>query len=206
MGFYVINNGCDIHMKEKSNDIRKLYDIYPNEFLFIFVGNVGIRKNQKQVVDAFSILGSEERKSIKILFIGGGDYIDLEGYIKDKGVDFNLKVVGPVDKEDVSNYYIAADATILTSVSEGFGLSIIEGYTYGKPSLIFDDLPAYKELFISDAMLGCPSRETEVLAKAMLQMSSQKWNEQKIREWAGNFSLEEMARKYEKLYSEVIEK
>lgn len=204
MSFSVITNGCDVRQKSQIVDIRLKYSIHKNVFLFVFVGNVNTNKNQRQVVDAFCLIDEQVRKNIKVIFAGGGDWKQLADYIAEKKLDSNLIVCGPIAKEDIHNYYLAADATILTSLSEGFGLSIIEGFVYGLPCLTFANLPAVKNLYSPDSMLLCEFRDTHRLAECMLKMVDIDWDKNAIIEHSKQFSLQNMADRYINLYRDSI--
>lgn len=205
MPFSVIPNGCEACQKAQTLDIRTKYRISDEDFLFVFVGNVNPNKNQKQVVDAFKLINETFRQSIKILFVGGGDWKELVEYTAVNDLSSNLIACGPVPKEEVHNFYIAANATILTSLSEGFGLSIIEGFVYGCPCLTFSDLPAVKDLFSLDSMLLCETRDTVKLAESILMMTQLDWNQEAIKEHGKQFSLGNMARKYITLYRDCLQ-
>lgn len=206
MGFFVVTNGCDILRKKQNMNIRDLYGIDDYDFLFVFVGNVNTNKNQKQVVDSFALLHKEIQLHIKILFVGGGEYHKLEKYIGDKNLSDSLFVHGPIDKGNVHNIYIAADATILTSLSEGFGLSIIEGFVYGKPNLTFSDLPAVHDLYNPECMLLCENRHDKTLADKLVEMTKTKWNKDFIIDYARKFSFEQMGKNYNFLYTAIKDK
>lgn len=197
--FYVVLNGCYSMVKDPTKDVRTLYNFH-NEFLFCFVGNVGENKNQKQVVDAFYALPEQNKQRIGVLFVGGGEYEELREYIKQKKLEDRLVVCGPVPQEEVHNYYCAADATILTSKSEGFGLSIIEGMRYGLPSLVFSDLYAVPDLYDKNAMITVEKRTDEELARRMVDMVNHEWDNNAIKKLSERFTLEEMAKNYLNIY------
>lgn len=200
--FYVVLNGCKSIIMQPTKDIRSLYQI-GDVFLFAFVGNIGDCKNQKQVVDAFSLLSAEERKKIKVVFVGGGEVEMLRNYIKSKCLSDYLIVCGSVPQDDVHNFYCAANATILTSKSEGFGLSIIEGMRYGLPNLVFSDLPAVTDLYDECAMLTIDKRTDEELSKKMVEMTECVWNRDAIKKHSDKFTLEEMANNYIQVYKNL---
>lgn len=202
--FMVISNGCDIAPRQSSNNIRELYGIKNLDFLFVFVGSIGVRKNQSQVVEALKILKSNNHDNIKCMFLGGGDIKVLRNKVELYNLTSQAIVIGFVEKERLTDFYNAADATILTSLSEGFGLSIIEGFVYGKPNLIFSDLPAANDLYNENAMLLCPSRDTHKLAECMIEMTSKNWDSNFIKSYSRNFSLEKMADNYIDFYKKTI--
>lgn len=206
MSFYVINNGCDINYKAPTKNIRKEYGILGSDFLFLFVGNITRNKNQLQVVEALKLISTAGIKNIKCLFIGGGEVESLIQEIKRLNVQDMAVVVGFIEKKYLFNYYNAADATILTSHTEGFGLSIIEGYVYGKPNLTFADLPAVKDLYCEYTMLLCKCRANTELAKSMIKMSNCKWDRERIKQYSKKFSLNVMAESYIEMYYKILYK
>ena len=152
--FYMISNGTALKEMLPTEDIRKRYGINHNDFVFLFVGNISLNKNQRQVVEAFELLPPLEKERIKIIFCGGQmDGGVVVSMIKEKHLEKSLIYAGFVPNTDIHNYYTATDATILPSLSEGFGLSIIEGYVFGKPSLAFKDMSAIEELYSDDTMI-----------------------------------------------------
>lgn len=200
--FYLITNGCDVVKKQQNIDIRARFGIY-DQFVFTYVGNVSDCKNQKQFVDAFCLLPDRLKQKITVLFVGGGDYMSLSDYIKSKGLSEKLIVCGLIDKDEVFNYYIAANATVLISLSEGFGLSLIEGFVYGKPALVFEDLAAVTDLYDEDSMYAVKSRSNEALAEGIKKMLEIKWNCDAICMHAQKFSLQNMATNYINLYKKL---
>lgn len=201
MNFSVICNGCDVIPKGiSSKDIRAELGISKDDFLFVFVGNINPNKNQSQVVDALKEIVSEGISNIKCMFIGGGDVETLKEKVKDNNLSNVAYVLGFIDKVELPDYYSASDATILTSLTEGFGLSIVEGFVYGKPNLTFSDLPAVKDLFNEDSMLLCRDRKVSSLSSAMKEMTMRSWDKQKIQNISKEFSYEIMASKYLDFY------
>lgn len=206
MPFSVVLNGCEAVAKECYYNVRKTFGILDADFLFVFVGNINGNKNQIAVVDAFSLIPIEKRNHIKVLFVGGGCVENLKNYIAEKGLSRNLLVVGAVPKSDVHNYYIASDATILTSLSEGFGLSIVEGYIYGKPTVTFVDLSAYTDICTPQTSIGIETRTPEALANGMLNCMSKKWDYNHISEFGKKFSYDSMKVNYIALYKRILNK
>ncbi len=206
MAFSVICNGCDVTPTPCTSNVRKSLGVSDDDFLFVFVGNINPNKNQFQVVDALKLLTLKGRNNIKCIFIGGGDVDSLKSKIKESNLSGITFVLGFIEKSDLPKYYSSADATILTSISEGFGLSIVEGYVYGKPNLTFGDLPAVKDLYNEEVMMLCPNRQTSTLAEYMEMMSQKDWDADVISQFAKRFSFERMASKYIDFYSETLSK
>ena len=202
--FYMISNGTALTEMPPTIDIRKRYGIKEDDFVFLFVGNISVHKNQRQVVEAFDYLTPSEKEKIKVVFCGGQmDGGVVVSMIKDRHLENSLIYAGVIPNTDIYNYYAAADATILPSLSEGFGLSIIEGYVFGKPTLAYKDMSAIEELYSEDTMLCPVDRQTPSLADGMSKMMKKEWNSDRIKAFSRQFTVGEMADKYIALYQKL---
>lgn len=208
MTFYTILNGCSIDKREDINNKLDQDTIskHISDFVFLFVGNISSNKNQFQVIEAYEKIPAENKINIKVIFVGGGNYLSLKDQIKKRGVENNLIVIGPVEREKLHEYYNLCDATILTSKSEGFGLSIIEGFSHGKPCLTFRNLGAIDDIYDERAVLLCENRTTEYLAEAMVKMTNIKWDHKFIEQYSELFSLDKMADHYIETYRDIIKR
>ena len=206
MPFTVVLNGCDITPKPVDLDVRERLKISPETFLFVFVGNINKNKNQVQVVDAMRLFSEAKRARIGVVFVGGGDVEYLNQYIANNGLSSSMWAMGAVPKWEVHNYYAAANASVLTSLSEGFGLSIIEGYIYGLPTVTFRDLGAYEDICTDTTSIGVPERSDSALAKGMEECMSRSWDHKEIRRFGQMFGNEAMRDRYLALYEQIIRK
>lgn len=203
--FSVVCNGCDVIRKIVFDDIRKNYDIVSDNFVFAFVGNISVNKNQIQVARAWKLLPDDVQKNCKVLFVGRyKDDDELVHYIRDNNLGKNLILCGIQPKGKIPAFYEACNATILTSLTEGFGLSIIEGFVYGKPNVAFSDLPAIEDLYDEKAMILAIERNDNALADAMEKMINNKFEKKYICSMSHKFSFEKMADKYHNLYNSVL--
>ena len=204
--FSLVSNGCDIKPKLPNYNVRGNYKIKESDFVFLFVGNISENKNQIAVARAFKLLPKEMQNTVKVVFCGGFyDNGCLLKFIEDNSLYDKLICCGAIPKNEIHNYYIAANATILTSLSEGFGLSIIEGFAYGIPNLCFNDLSAVEDMYSPQAMITV-ERGDENLASGMQNMISCKWDRDFIVKYASRFSLEKMAENYLSLFTKIINK
>lgn len=203
--FSVICNGCNVQMKPKTEDTRKEWNIALDDFVFAFVGNVSANKNQYQVARAWKLLPNDLRSKCKVLFVGRYKEDDeFVKYIRDNHFGNNLILCGMQPKDKVPAFYQACDATILTSITEGFGLSIIEGFAYGKPNVTFSDLPAIEDLYDENAMILARGRSDDDLADAMARVMRSSFDKDYICDYSKKFSFEKMAEKYCELYRSII--
>jgi glycosyltransferase involved in cell wall biosynthesis len=203
--FIVITNGCVINNMRKQTNIREQYGIAPTDFVFACVGNISERKNQFQILQAYLMLPESIKKYVKILFVGKIDDVRVLDLIAANDLQDHLILCGSVCKEDVDSFYVASNATILASVSEGFGLSIIEGFSYGLPALVFSDMDAIPDLYHKDAMIAVNIRSDKALSQGMIDMCDTVWNRSWIVQYAHNFSLDKVAENYLLFYKKALD-
>lgn len=202
--FSVICNGCEVKKSVATFNVRAKYGIVSDDFVFAFVGNVSVNKNQIQVARAWKLLPEGLRKRCKVLFVGRYKEEDeLVRFINMYNLHEYLILCGIQPKDIVSSYYQVCDATILTSITEGFGLSIIEGFVYGKPNVTFADLPAVPDLYNENVMVTADKRTDQVLAQAMAEVMHKEFDTRYISEYAHIFSFENMAEHYCELYKSI---
>jgi len=130
---------------------------------FKFIGKKG-------VLNIFCVRSIEERARIDLLIkvclklkeyslpivisvAGKGPLLDKYRNIIEKENIDNLFLLGYINDEELTNYYIECDIVMLPSeYGEGFGLPIIEGYLFGKP-VIASNKCAIPEIIIDKKML-----------------------------------------------------
>lgn len=205
--FSVITNGCETKINNNiyHMNIRETYNIKTDAKIMLCIGNIGINKNQIQIVRSFSRLSENDIKRLVILFLGtdmtNGNFSKV---IKKSGLNSSLIYCGNIPKDDVAAYYKQADYNIVASISEGFGLSIIEGFVYGLPCLTFHNLDAVPDLYSENSMLLISERTDEALANGISQILNMEFDKKDIQMHAQQFSLEQMGEKYVDFYRAML--
>jgi glycosyltransferase involved in cell wall biosynthesis len=163
----VIPNGIDISLKPSSINIRRKFGVPLSGRLCIAVGSVCQRKNQIQILKALAAMPATFRKNVWLIIVGkiSKDYPIMKEAEK-LGLDDRVFFTGFVQHEDIHNYYAAADINIVASKDEGFGLSIIEGFVYGVPTVAFADLDAIQDVYDEKSMILCDERNDEEIGRA----------------------------------------
>jgi glycosyltransferase involved in cell wall biosynthesis len=204
----VVLNGVQkntIGQYNRSIDIRKKHGISNNKKLLLSVGNLSYRKNQEAIIRAISILSSNLKNEICVLFLGV-DHTKgkLEELARKLNVSNYVRFCGNINRNSLCNYYFQSDLNLTVSISEAFGLPIIEGFFCGLPSLIFSDLEAVEDLFSEDAMIKIADRSDIGLANGIISALGKIWDRNKIMEHAKKFSIEKAATKYIEIYNKII--
>lgn len=215
----VINNGTDIGYSETYNkyrnnndgdfandyvDIYKEYNIPINKKVMLCVGNISVAKNQIQVIRAFSLLDLNIKNKLCLLIIGNIDKsLELDKLIERYNLSESIKLCGFLTKSKLVYYYKQASFNILASLTEGFGMSIIEAFNYGIPSVTFNDIDAIYDLYDEKVMLVSNDRSDIELAKCIQKLYLTKWDVDYIKNYAKNFSYKNMVDKYRNLYNKI---
>ena len=136
--FQVINNGVDLKnykpvdlaVKEEK---KKKINFKSEDKLIISVGRLTPQKNQKQLIEAFSIF-SKKHPEYKLIILGqGGLFNDLSALINQLNISNNIFLLG--SKQNLIDYYQASDFFASTSLIEGFGIAHVEAMACGLPIL-----------------------------------------------------------------------
>lgn len=134
--YRIIYNGCTI--KDRQNDVGSESTTVPNKLVdtpFIYsIGTIARKKN-------FHVLPALLVNNNYQLVIAGitqqPDYLKkIQDCAHDLGVADRLIFTGPISDQDKQWYYAHCTAFVFPSLSEGFGLPLVEAMHFGKPVFI----------------------------------------------------------------------
>ena len=182
--------------------IRGQYNIPQNEKILVCTGTVSVRKNQAQLVKAFSKLNECIKKKIHILIVGNDSQIDMKSLVREYGVEDRVHIVGFVYPHQMADYYEQADGVIVPSLYETFGMSIIEAYMYGLPVAVSDDLDAFADVYDEQGCVVIKNRSDEAICDAIETLISRSWDRTAIRKLCSEFSSDVIGKKYVDFYRE----
>lgn len=168
---------------------------------FVCIGSICDRKNQFFLLKALHALPLGIKERIHVRFIGNDR---TEGEFDRQIVSLGLSDIaencGFVPPEEVKDYLAEADGNIMVSKSEAFGLSVIEGFQYGLPTLTYSDVAAAKDFYSEDAVMLIDDRSEIALAEGISQFIDKEWDAKKIKEWGRQFQLCKVADRYVEIY------
>ncbi|MFQ5801250.1 MAG: glycosyltransferase family 4 protein, partial [Candidatus Hydrothermarchaeales archaeon] len=140
----VCHNGVDTDIfspgrvkKERTEELRKEFDIKDDEAVLLYVGRLEQMKGVDNLVSAMPLV-LKENPDTKLLILGKGT---LEGKIKHINSDLGIedKVVMDtrfVDDEAKIHYYAATDCCIFPSLYEPFGIVALEAMAMERPVVV----------------------------------------------------------------------
>lgn len=127
----VIYNGVSdsiaaVTNKEIINQVKSKFEL-TKPFLF-YVGNAYPHKNLENLILAFELLN---QNNDLILFLGGKEDYFYQRLKKDYGNLNNIVFGGYLTDDEISALYSSCEAFVYPSISEGFGIQIIEALKIG---------------------------------------------------------------------------
>ncbi len=169
----------------RTQSILANYGIHRAERFILYVGGLSPHKNLTTLVDAYArLLRCESYGDLRLVLVGDfqGDvffssYPSLRETVHQSGLASRVVFTGFVPDAELVHLYNAAQALVLPSFDEGFGLPVLEAMACGIP-VVASRIPALRGL-ANDAGLffepGAPDelahRLGEVLSNAQLRQA-----------------------------------
>ncbi|GAB3510044.1 hypothetical protein GCM10027341_47900 [Spirosoma knui] len=201
----VISNGVAIDTK------RAMDQIEPPAFLsgndkpyFLFLGVIHPKKNVHTLVPMLEAFPDYQ------LVLAGPDNHPYAEHIREQaqklGTSDRLIMPGAVDEQTKSWLYAHCEAFLFPSLSEGFGLPVVEAMSFGKPVFISDltSLPEVggKEAYYFESF--DPESMAQTVHDGLNDFGQNPLREQRLRKRAASFSWPNVAGEYWKLYQTLV--
>ncbi len=218
-----IPNGVDLSRFGQPSDrlqVRRRHGIDDETFLFLTVSRNHPKKNLAGLVRAVALLETAREQDFKVLIVGAGtgsllplvrelglaDRVALHGEIggqMTQGGEVN------VPSDALVELYQTADAFVLPSLLETFGIVLVEAMAAGLP-VITTDAPGCRDVARGgiDAVVA-PAGDDAALADAMgrliLEDTTRRDLSRRARKRAADFSWDSVVEQYLALYQKMID-
>lgn len=179
-------------------------------FVWLAVGRFHVQKDYPNLLNAFAQV-ARRFSNVRLLIAGDGPLrTDMEDLAKKLGLDVYIRFLGIY--HNVSELMNAADAFVLSSRYEGFGLVLAEAMACQLP-VVATDSGGPREI-LNEGRLGflVTPGEPNSLGDAMLKLMALPKAERQAMGQAGrayveaNYSLKQVVDKWEALYMEMLGK
>lgn len=146
-----VNNGVDIHRYSptpQANDqaLRQSLGLTRGGPVFLAVGGIETRKNTLRIFAAFRQV-LQQRTNAQLIIVGGASLLDHDDYRQSfnaavvesgivSGLCQSLIITGPLPDADMPSVFRLADALVFPSLTEGFGLVVLEAIISGTPTIV----------------------------------------------------------------------
>jgi glycosyltransferase involved in cell wall biosynthesis len=145
---------------------------------FLHVGVMEKRKNLGMLIEAFAqLVQAAEYKTLKLVLVGQrgpretlDDFDNLQDLVKRHSLQERVLFPGYLSENEVKRYFSNALAYVFPSNNEGFGLPVLEAFSYGLP-VIISNQGALKEV-AGNAALILEKNSVSCLTEALHQVAS----------------------------------
>lgn len=144
--------------------------------------SIGRLSSEKGFSDLISVvdLVRQHVKDIKLHLIGDGALREyLEKKIKDLKLENNIIMHGYLDKKEIEKYMLDSSIYVMTSLTESFGLVLIEAMSYGLPLIAFDSASGARELINKNNGILVENRDRYEMARSIINLL--KSNDKKLK-------------------------
>ena len=201
---FCVVNGTNVKMKDVSTLGKPaVFEKLKGKKVLLCIGGFNARKNQHAIIDAVGKMNHKEKNEVCVLFIGAGNKFKISRILKTSKAPNSLFFIGTVPPSEMSSYYYYCDGTITTSLNESFGLTIIEGFCYGKPAILFNDIDSFKDLYDEKVCVPITEHSDKGIIKAINELTSKDWDYTYIRSYVNKFTTERVYKEYLEVYRKV---
>ncbi len=157
----VLGNAPSLHVYPYNEQILAQYNLQPQHY-FLMVGSNSLRKNTHMVAQAFANNASLQKTKLVIV---GGKFANLAA-TKQLNAP-NLIYTDYISDSELRSLYHNALALIFPSISEGFGIPIIEAMAEQTP-ILAADIPVLHEICAASALYFNPYLVNELITQIEL--------------------------------------
>lgn len=202
----VVNNMVGNDFIELANCPQK--HIRGGKLKFVTVGNLIPRKGLDYLIESLHIL-TLPKDSWEMNIVGDGpERNKLTALIDKYNLYDNVKLLGAKDRKGVIETLCSNDVFVLASLSETFGVVVIEALACGLP-VIVTDCGGTKDIINSQNGVMCPVKDPQKLAECFTYMMNNYRNYDSVQIVADcqtRFSSDSIGKQLEGIFEEVIRK
>jgi glycosyltransferase involved in cell wall biosynthesis len=172
-------------------------------FTLLHVGRLSPPKDQESLLRAFA-LAKGSVPDLQLWIVGDGPLrLKLQELARNLRIDTATQFFG--EQADVGPFYGAADLFVMSSVSEGLPMSLLESMSAGLPAVVTDVGGMREVSHLTESVMTVPASDYKALGNAIQTAAENRCGFGQLRRAARqcyeqNFTLERMANDYIRLY------
>lgn len=211
----VAHNGVDVDQLRRvadarsKNSAREDFGIASGDFLIVCAARYVAKKGQTYLVEALARLKAQGMTRIKLVLAGvGAARSPLNQDVARLGLGDVVQIHDVIDQTRLIPLIAAADACVMPSLREPFGIAAAEAMALGVPTVL-TAVDGFVELAgVDHAALLVPPADPPALAEAIRQLSedcsmAQTLGKRGARRIAGHFSLDACAERWAEIFDAV---
>lgn len=182
--FVVVSEDLKEFYKNKIGDTKCLYipnvidNIYDKpkynaNYNLVSVGRFSKEKAFEDLIEVIGIV-KKDIPNIHLNLVGDGKLKnDITNKIESLDLKENIKLCGYLSQSEIKKVMLDSSLYVMTSLTESFGLVLIEANSYGIPCIAFDSASGAKQI-IENKELLISNRDKEKMAKLIVKLLKDK--------------------------------
>lgn len=197
----VIYNGIDSKLSYNPQNFTYFQKLYGLEKPFIFyVGNAYPHKNLERLILAFTAFNQQNRYNL--VLAGRSDFFYERLKDNFKNLE-NIKFVGGLSDEELSKFYSSSQFFVYPSISEGFGIQIVEALGL-RSKVCCSNNSVFTEIAESNAVYFNPFDIEDMVSAFNKTISSEeKISQEEIKRLEEKFNWKISAQMHHNLYEKI---
>jgi teichuronic acid biosynthesis glycosyltransferase TuaC len=207
----VIPSGVDVDKFQPMpiKEAESRLDLEPGVPRVLYVGAITLSKGVDYLLKAFARLHPDLHRSAQLVLVGDGDYRDAARMLaSDLGIGHRVTWAGKRPNDEIPLWINASDVLVLPSLSEGFGVVLVEALACGKP-VVATACGGPEDIVTPETGIMVPPADMGSLADALAAAlnNEHRFSGEEIRRYAvDNFAYERVGARILDLYREVLAK
>lgn len=189
--YYQPNSVSGIFEFTEKISARKQIGLQEDAKIIFAFGNHLKSKGFHDLINAMKIIMESGNKLIHCYIGGSGIYSsEMRRLIRKHNLSDNVKMIGHINRNEIVNWFNAADFYIMPSHHESFGITVIEALTSGVP--VITTYNGASEFIIENENLGLlvNPKSPKKLAEAIEEAFQRKWDSKFITKFVTKYSEE----------------
>jgi len=182
----IIYAGLNNYKKQSTQSNLLTDKNFVNEDFILSVSTLEPRKNYVNSITAFYEF-SKKYREFKYYIVGkkGWMFDDIQETIKKYNLEEKVVLLNYVNNETLNELYKHCKFFVLVSKYEGFGLPVLEAYSYGK-KLLISNIPAFIELNLNNTIYVNPDDIDEIVGgmQSILELKTEQIKNEIIQKYS----------------------
>ena len=184
---------------------RKQIGLQEDSKIIFAFGNHLKSKGFHDLINAMRIIEESGNKKIDCYIGGSGIYSSkMRGLIRKHNLSDNVKMIGPITRDDIATWFNAADFYVMPSHHESFGITVIEALSSGTP--VITTYNGASEFIIENEKLGLlvNPKSPKKLAEAIVEAFQRKWDSKSITKFAAKYSGKAFCKSLTNYFGKIV--
>jgi glycosyltransferase involved in cell wall biosynthesis len=207
----VIPNGVNVsffHQPSSPEQARHRWHLHGR--VVLYVGRLNLwQKGLRYLLEAFAVIARAREATLVLCGQDQSGAVRLRELGQKLGILPSLRLTGNLEPEELPDLYACADVVVLPSVTEAFGLVLLEAMAAGKP-VVASAVGGVPEV-VQDGVNGLlvPPRDSLALANALERvLANDELRSQmsaRARDFAAQYSWDKVAHRTVSVYRALLE-